>query len=518
MDLSACATSEPNNRKSLLDIMDKRCHGEKSKYHTLFLNAGGNEHFEYEGDNTTLLTTLYEKSSKHWAYSCSGDDPFEGSIDYISNKTCGISMPDDIYDSARFCPQSLTYYGFCLKNGLYNVTLHFAEIVFAIDEDYSSLGKRVFDIYIQPVQRDFNIKEKAGGPNKIWIESFIANVEDNILEIRLLWGGKGSIFYLNGPIISAISVIPKFRIRRLSTSNKIGIVVGAVLASVLLLCLLYALMWRIGWIGDRESYVTYVKLRGKSYSLKQVKDATRNFSPNNKIGKGRFGIIYKVAQLPDQTVAMKKLSFQSNVDQIGTEVYALKQLKHENLVELLDVYSKRDLHLLFYECMERGSLRKALFDDSNPIVLLDWSKRVKICLGIAKGLKYLREDHTGEKVVHRNVRASNILLDGNFNPKVSDLGLAQLYDEENPYKFIQEIGTVADNIALMQACVLHSEQMLLNLVDTNLSGDYNKKQALKFLDLAMKCINLSPTLRPTMSEIVSVLEQISNLNTPSPSA
>ncbi|KAJ0081687.1 hypothetical protein Patl1_09758 [Pistacia atlantica] len=70
----------------------------------------------------------------------------------------------------------------------------------------------------------------------------------------------------------------------------------------------------------------------------------------------------------------------------------------------------------------------------------------------------------------------------------------------------------------MQACVLQSEQMLLNLVDTNLSGDYNKKQALKILDLAMKSINLSPTLRPTMSEIVSELEQISNLNTPSPSA
>ncbi|KAJ0081686.1 hypothetical protein Patl1_09759 [Pistacia atlantica] len=405
MDLSACATSEPNNRKSLLDIMDKRCHGEKSKYHTLFINAGGNEHFEYEGDNTTSLTTLYEKSSKHWAYSCSGDDPFEGSIDYISNKTCGISMPDDIYDSAPFCPQSLTYYGFCLKNGLYN-------------------GR--------PAQRDFNIKEKAGGPNKIWIESFIANVEDNILEIRLLWHTS----CCNLPLSS------EFRIRRLSTSNIVGIVVGAALASVLLLCLLDALMWRIGWIGDRESYVTYVKLRGKSYSLKQVKDAIRNFSPTNKIGKGRFGIIYKVAQLPDQTVAMKKLSFQSNVDQIGTEVYALKQLKHENLVELLDVYSKRDLHLLFYEYMERGSLRKALFDDSNSNVLLDWSKRVNICLGIARGLKYLHEDHTGGKIVHRNVKASNIRLDGNLNPKVSDLGLANLYDEENPYNFIQEIGTV----------------------------------------------------------------------------
>ncbi|XP_031277869.1 probable LRR receptor-like serine/threonine-protein kinase At1g07650 [Pistacia vera] len=71
---------------------------------------------------------------------------------------------------------------------------------------------------------------------------------------------------------------------------------------------------------------------------------------------------------------------------------------------------------------------------------------------------------------------------------------------------------------LNKACVLHSEQMLLNLVDTNMSGDCDKKQALKMLDLAVKCINLSPTLRPTTFEILSELEQISNFSTPSPSA
>ncbi|KAJ0027906.1 hypothetical protein Pint_35349 [Pistacia integerrima] len=423
---------EPSNRESLRPIMENRCGRKKSKYNSLFINAGGERINSgknvFVEDDSTLLTTLYENSKKPWAYSCLG--VFESSTDsanYIQNVTCGASVPDNLYLKARLCPQSLTYYGFCLHNGHYNVKLYFAEIVFAKDEDYSSLGKRVFDIYIQgkPVRRDFNIKKMTGNtPNMEWIENFRdVNVDDNLLEIRLFWAGKGSIFYpldLNGPLVSAISVT-----RNIKPLPIAWIVVASVLTAILLLVLVLAFMWRMGYLGDRDLRVTKVVLRGHSYTIKQVKDATGNFSPTNRIGNGRFGMIYK-AQLPDQTVAVTKLSFESNKDQIGTEVYALKQLKHDNLVELLDVYSKKDLHLLIYEYMEKGSLK--------------------------------------------------------------------------------------------QACVLHSEQMLLNLVDTNLCGDYDKKQALKILDLAIKCINLSPTLRPTMLEIVSELEQISNVNAPSPSA
>ncbi|KAJ0018195.1 hypothetical protein Pint_09544 [Pistacia integerrima] len=214
--------------------------------------------------------------------------------------------------------------------------------------------------------------------------------------------------------------------RGLSTSKIIGIVIGSVLAASLLLL---AFMWRIGWIGDRELRVTSVKLRDKWYTLKQVKDATRNFSPRNQIGQGRFGILYK-AELPDQTVAVKKLSLQSSkrkLDQIGAEVYALKHLKHDNLVELLDVYSKKDMHLLIYEYMERGSLEKALF--------------------------------------------------GKF---------------------------------LILACYLQAKGRLMDLVDKKLST-YNWQQAHDILHLAMMCVDQSPAVRPTMSEVVSVLEGEKNI-------
>ncbi|KAH9699009.1 putative LRR receptor-like serine/threonine-protein kinase [Citrus sinensis] len=510
---------EPETHKTFPEeIVRKYCPDgqKKSQYNdNLHINAGGDKHhregFWYEADKST--SNFYVNEPAHnWAYSCNGHfygGSMADSRAFIQKVTCGASVIDaSLYDEARLCPNSLKYYGFCLRNGNYTVSLLFSEIVFAKNDDYSSSAKRVFDIYIQV---DFGVSRS-----------------------------------------------------RLSKIGIVAIVLGAVLALILFL----ALMWRLGWIGDRELRVTTVNLRGKSYTLKQVKVATRNFSPRNVIGTGRFGTVYKAltkfrilnqintpyAELPDQTVAVKMLSSQSKqvIDQIGTEVYALTTLKHENIVEFLDGYSKKDLNLLIYEYMEKGSLERALFD-ANSSTRLDWPARVRICHGIAKGLKYLHEDNPSRKIVHRNIKPSNILLDGNLNAKVSDLGLAKLYDEENPYKFIQEKGTVvymapeyamrkaitekvdvfSFGIVLLEiisgqtnakyeanqeteflldtAIVLHSKGRLSELVDKQMPNEHAvMKQAKIILELAMRCVDQSPTLRPTMSEAVSALERISN--------
>ncbi|KAL9416765.1 hypothetical protein AB3S75_039870 [Citrus x aurantiifolia] len=558
---------EPKNRTFPEEIMRKYCPAgqKKSQYnYNLHINAGGDEHniegIRYEADKST--SNFYvNKPAYNWAYSCNGyfySDSMADSREFIQKVTCGAAVIDaPLYDEARLCPISLKYYGFCLQNGNYNVSLHFSEIVFAKNDDYSSSAKRVFDIYIQGELRrkDFNIKEMARHSNNVTIQNFTASVQKHLLEIELFWAGKGSILnppYFHGPLISAISVDPNFQVNRPGGLSKIGIL-GIVLGAVLPLILFLALMWRLGWIGDRELRVTTVNLRGKSYTLKQVKVATRNFSPRNVIGTGRFGTVYK-AELPDQTVAVKKLSSQSKqvIDQIGTEVYALTALKHENIVEFLDGHSKKDLNLLIYEYMEKGSLERALFD-ANSSTRLDWPARVRICHGIAKGLKYLHEDNPSRKIVHRNIKPSNILLDGNLNAKVSDLGLAKLYDEENPYKFIQEKGTVvymapeyamrkaitekvdvfSFGIVLLEiisgqtnakyeanqeteflldtAIVLHSKGRLSELVDKQMPNEHVvMKQAKIILVLAMRCVDQSPTLRPTMSEVVSELERISN--------
>ncbi|CAK7344992.1 unnamed protein product [Dovyalis caffra] len=191
-------------------------------------------------------------------------------------------------------------------------------------------------------------------------------------------------------------------------------------------------MWRIGWIGDRELHETKVKIGERSFTVKQIIDATKNFSPTRELGRGRSGIVYK-AELPDLTLAVKKLDPKSKaVYEIASEVYAKKvlDLKHDKLVKLLSTYSKKRLHLLIYEHMELGSLGKVLFDP-NSTVQLEWPKRFTICRGVAKGLKYLHERKP--QIIHRNMKTNNILLDASFNPKISDFGLGKLYEEENPY-------------------------------------------------------------------------------------
>ncbi|XP_011014920.1 PREDICTED: probable LRR receptor-like serine/threonine-protein kinase At1g53430, partial [Populus euphratica] len=211
---------EPN-RKSIRELRDK-CQG-KPKYDSLYINCGGGETVVdgkvFEADGST--SNYYIAPKENWAYSCSGDFGSEtnGSGHYIKNGICG-SSETQLYNSTRLCPLSLTYYGFCLFKGNYTVKLYFAETVYQSDEDYSNLGKRVFDVYIQGKREltDFNIEENATGTNKTWTASFTAYVEDDhLLNIHFFWAGKGSFqvpgfsyttaaLSLNGPLVSGISV------------------------------------------------------------------------------------------------------------------------------------------------------------------------------------------------------------------------------------------------------------------------------------------------------------------------
>ncbi|RWR96285.1 putative leucine-rich repeat receptor-like serine/threonine-protein kinase isoform X1 [Cinnamomum micranthum f. kanehirae] len=169
--------------------------------------------------NGTVPEGLLKKGDKNWAFSTTGnflDNDIEEDT-FIAENVSRLIMPDfDLYTTARLSPLSLTYYGLCLWNGNYTVKLHFAEIVFTDDRTYSSLGKRIFDVYIQGklVLKDFNIEDEAGGTHRAVVKNFTAIVATNTLEIRFYWAGKGtqSIPYRGtyGPLISAISVDPDF--------------------------------------------------------------------------------------------------------------------------------------------------------------------------------------------------------------------------------------------------------------------------------------------------------------------
>ncbi|XP_057993743.1 probable LRR receptor-like serine/threonine-protein kinase At1g53430 isoform X2 [Hevea brasiliensis] len=556
---------EPNMYYTL-EAKTNFCQG-KSKYDSLFINCGG-ANLSSDGkhyDSDTSVAKFYEGPEnvrgKRWAYACSGEflSSTANSSDYIKNKTCGVSG-ESLHETARLCPVSLTYYGFCLHKGDYNVKLHFAEIVYAMDEDYSSSGKRVFDVYIQGERKlkDFSIKDDAKYPNTAISKEFVATVNDSLLEIRFQWAGKGSIYskpLLNGPLVSGISVTPNFTItggNKLSTPQIVGITVGSVFAPFLLL----AFMWQMGWLGNRELQEVHVDVEDRSFTLKQIIDATQNFSPDMVIGKGRFGVVYK-AELSDQNhqikFAVKKISPESMQDKLKDELHGeiffkqMKSLKHENVIQLFGGYSRKDLHLLIYEYMEKGSLHQALFDPNSRIEL-DWKVRFDICLGLAKALKYLHEgEGNGLKILHRNIKASNILLDKNFTAKLTDFGWARVYNQEDPFMTIKAGGAriyVAPEYALGQpitdkadvysfgvvaleifsgrasienkpnqesailiddARIAHAKGRIYDLVDRRLIN-YDRKKAFNILKLAVMCINPTADLRPTMSEVVSVLE------------
>ncbi|KAJ6863997.1 hypothetical protein NC651_034732 [Populus alba x Populus x berolinensis] len=219
---------EPN-RNSIRDLTDK-CWG-KPKYDSLYINCGGGgtvfDGKEFEADSTA--TNYYKPPKENWVYSCSGDfgSKTYDSSDYIKNVECGDcdSSAAHFYNSTRLCPLSLTYYGFCLFKGNYTVKLYFAETVYQNDEDYSNLGKRVFDVYIQGKRelKDFNIKENASVTNKT--QNFTAYVgDDHRLTIHFFWAGKGSFrvpgfsyppaaLSLNGPLVAGISVTAIFVFR-----------------------------------------------------------------------------------------------------------------------------------------------------------------------------------------------------------------------------------------------------------------------------------------------------------------
>uniref|UniRef100_A0A0D9WZX7 Uncharacterized protein n=1 Tax=Leersia perrieri TaxID=77586 RepID=A0A0D9WZX7_9ORYZ len=164
--------------------------------------------------------------------------------------------------------------------------------------------------------------------------------------------------------------------------------------------------------------------------LPTLQIATDNFAEKNKLGEGGFGAVYKGVLPEGQEIAVKRLSQSSRqgLEELKTELVLVAKLRHKNLVSLVGVCLEEDEKLLVYEYMPNKSLDTILFDYEKSKDL-DWEKRLKIVNGVARGLQYLHED-SQLRVVHRDLKASNVLLDFDYNPKISDFGLAKLFEWE----------------------------------------------------------------------------------------
>ncbi|KAK9047672.1 hypothetical protein V6N11_053511 [Hibiscus sabdariffa] len=412
-------------------------------WYSVNINCGGGattiNGVDYEADEDSGGAAKFFPLKETWETSSTGLfwDTSVTSRDFIAQNVSILRTNNSmLYTRARLSPLSLTYYFRCLANGSYTVTLHFAEIVIRDNRSYRSLGRRIFDVYIQEKLelKDFNIKNEAKGVDKVVVKQFKTVVRNKTLTVRFHWAGKGTCATPRrgtyGPLISAIAVD--------------------------------------------------------------------------------------------------------------------SGLQHPNVVRLYGCCIERTQLLLVYEYMENNSLSRALFSPKES-QLLDWPTRQKICLGIAKGLAFLHEE-SSLKIVHRDIKTTNVLLDSDLNPKISDFGLAKFDEEENTHISTRVAGTIGymapeyalwgyltykadvysfgivaleivagknntkygleeDFVCLQdRALVLQQKGHVMELVDPRLGTEFNEGEAIRMTRVALLCTNSSPTLRPTMSEVVNMLE------------
>ncbi|PIN06304.1 Serine/threonine protein kinase [Handroanthus impetiginosus] len=556
VNLVASHSTSSSNSNSWCLQPDLPCPG-NANHHSLFINCGGRR-MRFEGndyeENSSDEGPSHFESYDRWAYSSTGTYVGNDRGKFTAaNDTPMISTAAEFYQTARVSPSSLKYYGLCLRRGSYRVRLHFAEIMYSNNATFSSLGRRIFDVAIQGkvVLADFDIAKEANGVRRGIYRDFDVNVNGTTLEIHLYWTGKGTTAIpdrgVYGPLISAIAVTPNFDV---STGLSVGAIVGIVISSCVLLLLVSVVFWRyLRRKADEDNELRGLDLQTGYFTLRQIKAATNNFDSANKIGEGGFGPVYKGVLHDGTVIAVKQLSSKSKQGnrEFVNEIGMISALQHPNLVKLHGCCIEGNQLLLIYEYLENNCLARALFGRDEQRLNIDWKTRRKICLGIARGLAYLHEE-SRLKIVHRDIKATNVLLDKDLNAKISDFGLAKLDEEENTHISTRIAGTVGymapeyamrgyltdkadvysfgivaleivsgksntnyrpkeEFVYLLDwAYVLQEQGNLLELVDPILGSNYSEEEALRMLNLALLCANPSPTLRPSMSSVVSMLE------------
>nr|APU94849.1 leucine-rich repeat receptor-like protein kinase [Pohlia nutans] len=300
------------------------------------------------------------------------------------------------------------------------------------------------------------------------------------------------------------------------------------------------------------------------FSYNELRTATQDFHEDMKLGQGSYGAVYKGVLPNGNAVAVKQLYARATqgMDEFLNEVILITGMKHRNLVNLKGCCVRDNQRLLVYEYVDNFDVNQILLERGSRRKVVNWPTRLKICLGIAQGLQYLHA-LAHPRVIHRDIKASNVLLDKNLTPKIADFGLVLLFpDEETHIMTVHVAGTKGylapeyasygqlsdkvdvfsfgvlcleiisgrrnidetkpqDQVYLAQwAWQLHEEGKLIELVDSTLqlTDEETVRDVQRVIDMCLMCIQTGAEKRPTMATIVSILQSSDGAQVLAPAA
>ncbi|CAN6807708.1 unnamed protein product [Brassica oleracea] len=361
----------------------------------------------------------------------------------------------------------------------------------------------------------------------------------------------GWSFKVNGeaqPLaLSRLPKLPRFEPKRISDFFKIGM---PLISLFLIFCFIFLVCFLVRRRRKfAEEMDEWEKEFGKNrFRFKDLYYATKGFKEKDLLGTGGFGSVYKgVMPGTKLEIAVKRVSHESRegMKEFVAEIVSIGRMSHRNLVPLLGYCRRRGELLLVYDFMPNGSLDKYLYN--TPEVTLNWKQRIKVILGVASGLFYLHEEWE-QVVIHRDVKASNVLLDGELNGRLGDFGLARLYDHGSDPQTTHVVGTLGylapehtrtgrattatdvfafgafllevtcgrrpieirheiDETFLLVEWVfgLWNKGNILDAKDPNMGYEYDEKEVEMVLKLGLLCSHPDPRARPSMRQVLQYL-------------